>query len=77
MPVRPTPTAIAADNAARRILIDDGYSIRVDAAAHVGEQPYFTKNTVVRLGDTLVPPGRARWCSATASTSGGCSRRCR
>ncbi len=48
--------AIAADNAARRILIDDGYSIRVDAAAHVGEQPYFTKNTVVRLGDTLVPP---------------------
>lgn len=49
-------TAIAADNAARRILIDDGYSIRVDAAAHVGEQPYLTKNTVVRLGDTLVPP---------------------
>ena len=49
-------TAIAAENAARRILIDDGYSIRVDAAAHVGEQPYFTKNTVVRLGDTLVPP---------------------
>ncbi|MEO7896769.1 MAG: nuclease, partial [Pseudolysinimonas sp.] len=49
-------TAIAADNAARRILIDDGYSIRVDAAAHVGEQPYFTKDTVVRLGDTLVPP---------------------
>jgi 5'-nucleotidase len=52
----PDGAAIAADNAARRILIDDGYSIRVDAAAHVGEQPYFTKNTVVRLGDTLVPP---------------------
>lgn len=48
--------AIAADNAARRILIDDGYSIRVDNAAHVGEQPYLTKDTVVRLGDTLVPP---------------------
>ncbi|HEV7742339.1 MAG TPA: ExeM/NucH family extracellular endonuclease [Pseudolysinimonas sp.] len=50
--------AIAADNAARRILIDDGYSIRVDAAAHVGEQPYLTKNTVVRLGDTLVAPAK-------------------
>jgi len=50
--------AIAADNAARRILIDDGYSIRVDAAAHVGDQPYFTKNTVVRLGDVLVPPAK-------------------
>ena len=48
--------AIASDNNARRVLIDDGYSIRVDAAAHVGEQPYLTKGSVVRLGDTLVPP---------------------
>jgi 5'-nucleotidase len=54
----PDAVAIAADNAARRILIDDGYSIRVDAAAHAGEQPYFTKDTVVRLGDTLVPPAK-------------------
>jgi 5'-nucleotidase len=48
--------AVATDNANRRILIDDGYSIRVDSAQHIGEQPYFTKDTVVRLGDTLVPP---------------------
>ena len=58
MPGRPTPIAIAADNAARRILLDDGYSIRVDAAAHVGDQPYFTKDTVVRNGDILVPPAK-------------------
>lgn len=54
----PEAIALAADNAARRILIDDGYSIRVDAAAHLGEQPYLTKNTVVRVGDTLVPPAQ-------------------
>lgn len=54
----PEAAAIAADNAARRLLIDDGYSIRVDSAAHVGEQPYLTKGTVVRGGDTLVPPAR-------------------
>jgi 5'-nucleotidase len=48
--------AIAAENNARRILIDDGHSIRVDNAQHVGDQPYLTQDAVVRLGDTLVPP---------------------
>src|SRR5690606_32166553 len=48
--------AIAADNDARRLLLDDGYSIRVDNSGHVGEQPYLTTDTVVRIGDTLVPP---------------------
>jgi 5'-nucleotidase len=48
--------ALAAENAARRILVDDGYSIRVDNAQHVGDQPYLTADTVVRLGDTMVPP---------------------
>ena len=47
--------AIAASNVARRILLDDGYSIQVTNAAHVGEQPYLSRDTVVRLGDTLVP----------------------
>ncbi|AMB57538.1 ExeM/NucH family extracellular endonuclease [Microterricola viridarii] len=48
--------AIAAANKAARLLVDDGYSIRVDAVAHVGEQPYLTKDTVVRNGDTAVFP---------------------
>lgn len=48
--------AIAADNAARRLLLDDGYSIQVTNSAHVGEQPYLTRDSVVRLGDALVPP---------------------
>ncbi len=48
--------AITAANKAARILIDDGYSIRVDNAAHVGGQPYFTTDTVVRNGDTAVFP---------------------
>jgi len=47
--------AIAASNAARRLLVDDGYSIQVTNAAHVGEQPYLTRDAVVRIGDTLVP----------------------
>ncbi|SDS05960.1 ExeM/NucH family extracellular endonuclease [Microterricola viridarii] len=49
-------TAIAAANKGARLLVDDGYSARVDAATHVGEQPYFTKDTVVRNGDTAVFP---------------------
>lgn len=55
----PEAVAIAADNLARRLVVDDGYSIRVDNALHVGEQPYFTKDTVVRLGDTYVAPAKA------------------
>ncbi|MDX2401011.1 ExeM/NucH family extracellular endonuclease [Microbacterium algeriense] len=45
--------AIAADNRANRILLDDGWSIQVSNSGHPGEQPYFTKDTVVRNGDTV------------------------
>ncbi|MCV2395277.1 ExeM/NucH family extracellular endonuclease [Actinotalea sp. M2MS4P-6] len=41
--------AIAADNAARRLLLDDGRSNQVTAAT----QPYLTPGTVVRVGDQL------------------------
>ncbi|MFT4283232.1 MAG: ExeM/NucH family extracellular endonuclease [Protaetiibacter sp.] len=51
--------AIAAANLARRLIVDDGYSIRVDNSAHVGDQPYFTAGTVVRNGDRFVPPAKA------------------
>jgi 5'-nucleotidase len=44
---------ITAANANARLLLDDGYSIRVDNAAHPGDQPYFTKNVVVRNGDVV------------------------
>ena len=36
-----------------RLLLDDGYSIRIDNAAHLGDQPYFTKDVVVRNGDVV------------------------
>ncbi|RQP12836.1 MAG: ExeM/NucH family extracellular endonuclease [Microbacteriaceae bacterium] len=52
----PEADAIAASNLARRLIVDDGYSIRVDNAQHVGEQPYFTTDTVVRNGDRFVAP---------------------
>ena len=45
--------AIAAANRANRILLDDGWSIQVSNSGHPGEQPYFTKETVVRNGDTV------------------------
>lgn len=45
--------AIAAANRANRILLDDGWSIQVTNNGHPGEQPYFTKGTVVRNGDTV------------------------
>ncbi|MET1043379.1 MAG: ExeM/NucH family extracellular endonuclease [Microbacteriaceae bacterium] len=50
----PAADAIAAANRASRILLDDGYSIRVDSATHPGTQPYFTADTVVRNGDQVV-----------------------
>ncbi|MGW9631550.1 ExeM/NucH family extracellular endonuclease [Agromyces sp. NPDC055520] len=68
LPVKSTETqspgstganAVAAANKASRILLDDGYSIAVrnsngtDNPAHPGDQPYFTKDTVVRNGDTV------------------------
>ncbi|WP_224760554.1 ExeM/NucH family extracellular endonuclease [Salinibacterium sp. ZJ450] len=52
----PAADAIAAANRASRILLDDGYSIRVDSAGHVGTQPYFSADTVVRNGDRVVFP---------------------
>lgn len=55
----PAADAIAAANLARRLIVDDGYSIRVDNSQHVGEQPYFTAGTVVRNGDRFVAPAKA------------------
>lgn len=46
-------TAIAAANRANRVLLDDGWSIQVTNNGHPGEQPYFTKDAVVRNGDTV------------------------
>ncbi|WP_243230583.1 ExeM/NucH family extracellular endonuclease [Microbacterium sp. CIAB417] len=45
--------AIAAENRAERILLDDGWSSQVTSNAHPGEQPYFTADTVVRNGDAV------------------------
>ncbi|MFF2494248.1 ExeM/NucH family extracellular endonuclease [Agromyces sp. NPDC058064] len=71
MPVKSTETQlpgskgasdVAAANKASRILLDDGYSIAVrnsngtDNPAHPGDQPYFTKGTVVRNGDVAKFP---------------------
>lgn len=39
-----------------RLLLDDGYSIRVDNENHPGDQPYFTASPVVRNGDTVTFP---------------------
>ncbi|MGL4340444.1 MAG: ExeM/NucH family extracellular endonuclease [Rhodoglobus sp.] len=47
---------IAAANRARRLLVDDGYSIQVSNAAHPGTQPYFDAETVVRNGDRFIAP---------------------
>ncbi|MFE6965571.1 ExeM/NucH family extracellular endonuclease [Agromyces sp. NPDC057679] len=61
-PATPAADAIAAANKASRILLDDGYSIAVrnsngtDNPAHPGDQPYFTKGTVVRNGDVVKFP---------------------
>lgn len=45
--------AIAAENRANRILLDDAWSIQVTNNGHPGQQPYFTEDTVVRNGDTV------------------------
>lgn len=55
----PAANAIAAANLARRLIVDDGYSIRVDNSLHTGDQPYFTTDTVVRTGDRFVAPQNA------------------
>ena len=46
-------SAIAAANRANRILLDDGWSIQVSNSGHPNDQPYFTKDVVVRNGDTV------------------------
>ncbi|MFE6254659.1 ExeM/NucH family extracellular endonuclease [Agromyces sp. NPDC057865] len=65
MPVEAFETAVPGTTAANnittannnaRLLLDDGYSIRTDNAAHPGEQPYLTKDTVVRNGDNVTFP---------------------
>ena len=48
--------AITTSNNNARLLLDDGYSVRVENAAHPGDQPYFTKGTVVRNGDNVTFP---------------------
>ncbi len=45
--------AIAQANRAERLLLDDGFSIRASSAEHVDDQPYFTKDVVVRNGDAV------------------------
>lgn len=45
--------AIAAANRANRIFLDDGWSVQINNNAHTGEQPYFTKDAVVRNGDVV------------------------
>lgn len=45
--------AIAAANRANRLLLDDGWSIQISNNGHPGDQPYFTKDAVVRNGDTV------------------------
>lgn len=45
--------AITAANRANRILLDDGWSSQIGKGGHTGGQPYFTKDTVVRNGDTV------------------------
>ncbi|GAT72263.1 outer membrane adhesin like proteiin [Microbacterium sp. HM58-2] len=45
--------AITAANRANRILLDDGWSIQVSNSGHPADQPYFTKDVVVRNGDTV------------------------
>ncbi|MFY9712975.1 MAG: ExeM/NucH family extracellular endonuclease, partial [Microbacterium sp.] len=45
--------AIAAENRANRIFLDDGWSLQVTNKNHPGEQPYFTDDAAVRGGDTV------------------------
>jgi 5'-nucleotidase len=55
----PAADKITAANQAARLLVDDGYSIRVDNKAHPGTQPYLSRDLVVRNGDRFVPPTKA------------------
>jgi len=50
---------IAAANRADRILLDDGYNAQIGKAGHTGDQPYFTKDDVVRNGDAVDFDGKS------------------
>jgi 5'-nucleotidase len=45
--------AIAAANAARTLLLDDGWNRTVTASQHTGDQPYLSAGEVVRTGDQV------------------------
>ena len=47
---------ITAANNGARLVLDDGYSVSVSDASHPGDQPYFTKDVVVRNGDAITFP---------------------
>ncbi|MEO6943078.1 MAG: ExeM/NucH family extracellular endonuclease [Lacisediminihabitans sp.] len=55
----PQADAIAAANRASRLLVDDGYSIRVDNKVHPGTQPFLSKDVIVRNGDRFVAPTKS------------------
>jgi 5'-nucleotidase len=48
-----TASDVTTANNNARLILDDGYSIRVDNGDHPGDQPYFTKDVVVRNGDVV------------------------
>lgn len=48
--------AITTANNNARLILDDGYSVSVSDASHPGDQPYFTKDVVVRNGDAITFP---------------------
>ena len=54
----PAAAQIQASNRAKRLLLDDGYSIAVTNAAHLGTQPYFSTTPIVRSGDTVDFPAQ-------------------
>ncbi|GGI45659.1 5'-nucleotidase [Agromyces flavus] len=51
--VNPAATAVTTANNSARLILDDGYSVGISDAAHPGDQPYFTKDKVVRNGDVV------------------------
>ena len=51
-----TAADITTANNNARLILDDGYRIGVGNALHTGDQPYFTKDVVVRNGDNVVFP---------------------
>lgn len=48
--------AIAAANRGRLLVLDDGWNATVTSAGHPADQPYLTKDQVVRNGDRVILP---------------------